>query len=138
MPTLKLPDGSAREVAAGARPRDVAESIGKRLAQAAPARTLDVENQVCVIANRSRRPDGCVEGSQKRGLVLSRVVKAIRALVCRVEGKSALKDDVGLAGKPVAVVLGVRCHGDNRGILGHIGGRGLEWLLGDCKANGRC
>jgi threonyl-tRNA synthetase len=37
MPTLKLPDGSVRQVAEGARPRDVAASIGKRLAQAAVA-----------------------------------------------------------------------------------------------------
>src|SRR6476661_1309037 len=37
MPTLKLPDGSSRSVPAGARARDVAESIGKRLAQAAIA-----------------------------------------------------------------------------------------------------
>jgi threonyl-tRNA synthetase len=37
MLTLKLPDGSSRQVPAGARPRDVAESIGKRLAQAAIA-----------------------------------------------------------------------------------------------------
>jgi threonyl-tRNA synthetase len=37
MLTLKLPDGSARRVAPGTRPRDVAESIGKRLAQAAVA-----------------------------------------------------------------------------------------------------
>ena len=35
--SLKLPDGSVREVPAGTRPRDVAESIGKRLAQAAVA-----------------------------------------------------------------------------------------------------
>src|SRR4051794_17383872 len=37
MLTLKLPDGSARQVPPGTRPRDVAESIGKRLAQAAIA-----------------------------------------------------------------------------------------------------
>ena len=37
MVALKLPDGSVREVPPGARPRDVAESIGKRLAQAAVA-----------------------------------------------------------------------------------------------------
>lgn len=37
MVTLKLPDGSARQVAPGTRPRDVAEGIGKRLAQAAVA-----------------------------------------------------------------------------------------------------
>ncbi|HEY2911147.1 MAG TPA: threonine--tRNA ligase [Gemmataceae bacterium] len=37
MLTLKLPDGSARQVAPGTRPREVAEAIGKRLAQAAIA-----------------------------------------------------------------------------------------------------
>ena len=41
MLTLKLPDGSRREVAANARPRDVAEAIGKRLAQAAVAAKVD-------------------------------------------------------------------------------------------------
>ncbi len=37
MLTLKLPDGSSRQVPEGTRARDVAESIGKRLAQAAVA-----------------------------------------------------------------------------------------------------
>ncbi|MFL5245523.1 MAG: threonine--tRNA ligase [Gemmataceae bacterium] len=37
MLTLKLPDGSTRQVPEGTRPRDVAEAIGKRLAQAAVA-----------------------------------------------------------------------------------------------------
>jgi threonyl-tRNA synthetase len=37
MVSLKLPDGSVREVPPGTRPRDVAEGIGKRLAQAAVA-----------------------------------------------------------------------------------------------------
>jgi len=37
MLTLRLPDGSRRQVPEGTRPRDVAESIGKRLAQAAVA-----------------------------------------------------------------------------------------------------
>jgi threonyl-tRNA synthetase len=37
MITLRLPDGSARQVPEGTRPRDVAEGIGKRLAQAAVA-----------------------------------------------------------------------------------------------------
>ena len=37
MPTLKLPDGSIKQVPPGTRPRDVAEGIGKRLAQAAIA-----------------------------------------------------------------------------------------------------
>src|SRR5262249_7227480 len=41
MLTLKLPDGSVREVPDGTRPRDVAESIGKRLAQAAVAAKVD-------------------------------------------------------------------------------------------------
>ena len=43
MLTLKLPDGSARQVAPGSRPRDVAESIGKRLAQAAIAAKVNGE-----------------------------------------------------------------------------------------------
>ncbi len=37
MLTLRLPDGSQRQVAPGTRPREVAEAIGKRLAQAAVA-----------------------------------------------------------------------------------------------------
>src|ERR671935_194406 len=37
MLTLKLPDGSTKQVPEGTRPRDVAEGIGKRLAQAAVA-----------------------------------------------------------------------------------------------------
>ena len=37
MPSLKLPDGSIRQVPEGTRPRDVVASIGKRLAQAAVA-----------------------------------------------------------------------------------------------------
>src|SRR3954452_12369523 len=54
MLTLKLPDGSARQVAPGARPLDVAESIGKRLAQAAVA--AKVNGQV-VDLNRELPPD---------------------------------------------------------------------------------
>src|SRR5207249_3759084 len=41
MLTLKLPDGSSRQVSPGTRSRDVAESIGKRLAQAAVAAKVD-------------------------------------------------------------------------------------------------
>jgi threonyl-tRNA synthetase len=41
MLTLKLPDGARREVPAGTRPREVAEGIGKRLAQAAIAAKVD-------------------------------------------------------------------------------------------------
>src|SRR5436189_69825 len=37
MPTLKLPDGSVRQVPEGTRPREVAEAIGKRLARDAIA-----------------------------------------------------------------------------------------------------
>src|SRR5262249_30229684 len=37
MLTLRLPDGSSRQVPEGTRPREVAEAIGKRLAQAAVA-----------------------------------------------------------------------------------------------------
>lgn len=41
--SLKLPDGSIREVPAGTRPREVAEGIGKRLAAAAVAAKVDGE-----------------------------------------------------------------------------------------------
>lgn len=41
MLTLRLPDGSVKQVAAGTTPRQVAEGIGKRLAQAAVAAKLD-------------------------------------------------------------------------------------------------
>jgi threonyl-tRNA synthetase len=41
MLTLRLPDGSTKQVAEGTRPRQVAEGIGKRLAQAAIAAKLD-------------------------------------------------------------------------------------------------
>jgi threonyl-tRNA synthetase len=41
MLTLRLPDGSTRQVPEGTRPRQVAEGIGKRLAQAAIAAKLD-------------------------------------------------------------------------------------------------
>lgn len=41
MLTLKLPDGSTKEVPLGTTPRKVAEGIGKRLAQAAIAAKLD-------------------------------------------------------------------------------------------------
>ena len=37
MLTLRLPDGSVKQVPEGTRPRDIAEGIGKRLAQAAVA-----------------------------------------------------------------------------------------------------
>lgn len=43
MLSLKLPDGSVRQVPSGTRPRDVAESIGKRLAQAAIAAKVNGE-----------------------------------------------------------------------------------------------
>ncbi|MCU0703862.1 MAG: threonine--tRNA ligase [Fimbriiglobus sp.] len=41
--SLKLPDGSVREVPTGTRPREVAEGIGKRLAQAAIAAKVNGE-----------------------------------------------------------------------------------------------
>ncbi|MGL6096659.1 MAG: TGS domain-containing protein, partial [Fimbriiglobus sp.] len=54
MVALKLPDGSVREVPAGTRPRDVAESIGKRLAQAAVAAKV---NGVIVDLDREFAPE---------------------------------------------------------------------------------
>jgi threonyl-tRNA synthetase len=53
MLTIKLPDGSSKQVAPGTRPRDIAESIGKRLAQAAIA--AKVNGQV-VDLNRELAP----------------------------------------------------------------------------------
>src|SRR4051812_22032699 len=41
MITLKLPNGDTKSEPAGTRPREVAESIGKRLAQAAVAAKVD-------------------------------------------------------------------------------------------------
>jgi threonyl-tRNA synthetase len=41
MLTLRLPDGSVKQVPQGSTPRDVAESIGRRLAQAAIAAKMD-------------------------------------------------------------------------------------------------
>jgi len=43
MPLLRLPDGTAKEYAPGTASRQVAEGIGKRLAQAAIAAKLDGE-----------------------------------------------------------------------------------------------
>jgi threonyl-tRNA synthetase len=59
MPTLKLPDGSSRSVPAGTRSRDVAESIGKRLAQAAVAAKVNGE----VVDLDRELPDGDAEAS---------------------------------------------------------------------------
>ncbi|TMQ33037.1 MAG: TGS domain-containing protein, partial [Planctomycetota bacterium] len=41
MLTLRLPDGSIKQVQEGSTPRDIAESIGRRLAQAAIAAKVD-------------------------------------------------------------------------------------------------
>src|SRR5947209_5325945 len=55
MLTLKLPDGSSKQVPPGTRPRDVAEGIGKRLAQAAVAAKV---NGTVVDLDRELPPDG--------------------------------------------------------------------------------
>src|SRR3989454_4443268 len=55
MVTLRLPDGSAKEAAPGTTPRQIAESIGKRLAQAAIAAKVDGE---IVDLNRELPADG--------------------------------------------------------------------------------
>src|SRR5271165_2786190 len=54
MPTLKMPDGSSKQVAPGTRPRDVAESIGSRLAKKAVAAKV---NDVILDLDREL-PDG--------------------------------------------------------------------------------
>src|SRR5689334_22261383 len=51
MLTLRLPDGSTKQVPEGTRPRDIAEGIGKRLAQAAVAakvngQVVDLDREV--------------------------------------------------------------------------------------------
>ncbi|MFN6050118.1 MAG: TGS domain-containing protein, partial [Planctomycetia bacterium] len=58
MITLKLPDGSTRQVPLGTKPREVAESIGKRLAQAAIAAKVDGE-----IVDRDRELPGKPEST---------------------------------------------------------------------------
>src|SRR5438876_1024270 len=58
MITLRLPDGTTKQVPEGSRPRDVAESIGKRLAQAAVAAKV---NGVVVDLNREL-PDAPASG----------------------------------------------------------------------------
>ncbi len=55
MPLLKLPDGSTRQVSPGTRPRDVAEGIGKRLAQAAVAAKV---NGTVLDLDRELPPEG--------------------------------------------------------------------------------
>ncbi|MBI2808530.1 MAG: threonine--tRNA ligase [Planctomycetes bacterium] len=55
MVQLKLPDGSVKEAPAGATPRQIAEGIGKRLAQAAIAAKVDGE---IVDLNRELPADG--------------------------------------------------------------------------------
>ncbi len=52
--SLKLPDGSVRQVPAGTRSREVAESIGKRLAAAAVAAKVDGE----IVDLERELPDG--------------------------------------------------------------------------------
>jgi threonyl-tRNA synthetase len=55
MLTLRLPDGSTRQVPEGTRPREIAEGIGKRLAQAAVAAKV---NDLVVDLNRELTGDG--------------------------------------------------------------------------------
>jgi threonyl-tRNA synthetase len=58
MLTLKLPDGSSRQVPEGTRPRDVAEAIGKRLARDAVAAKV---NGVVVDLDRELPANGNAE-----------------------------------------------------------------------------
>jgi threonyl-tRNA synthetase len=60
MPVLRLPDGSTKQVNPGTRPRDVAESIGKRLAQAAVAAKV---NGTVLDLDRELPGDGAAEMS---------------------------------------------------------------------------
>src|SRR6266571_7786606 len=63
MLTLRLPDGSTKEVAEGARPREIAESIGRRLAQAAigakvNGQIIDLDRQLSSIPLTPPSPFG--------------------------------------------------------------------------------
>jgi threonyl-tRNA synthetase len=60
MPTLRLPDGSIKQANPGTRPRDIAESIGKRLAQAAIAAKV---NNTVLDLDRELPGDGAAEMS---------------------------------------------------------------------------
>src|SRR5437763_15066595 len=64
MLTLKLPDGSTKQVAEGTRPRDVAEAIGKRLAQAAVAAKV---NGTVIDLDRELQPPADAGGSPGGG-----------------------------------------------------------------------
>ncbi len=70
MLTLRLPDGSIKQVPEGTRPRDVAESIGKRLAQAAVAAKV---NGTVVDLDRELTPppDGEFSSGEIRFAVLT-------------------------------------------------------------------
>jgi threonyl-tRNA synthetase len=74
MLTLKLPDGSVRQVPEGTRPRDVAASIGKRLAQAAVAAKV---NGVVVDLDREL-PAG--DGEQKFQVLTDKDTEALAVL----------------------------------------------------------
>src|SRR5947208_9857714 len=62
MLTLKLPDGSERQVPEGTRPREVAESLGKRLARDAVAAKV---NGTVIDLDRELHGDGAQELSVK-------------------------------------------------------------------------
>jgi threonyl-tRNA synthetase len=74
MPTLRLPDGSVRQVPEGSRPRDVVESIGKRLAKAAVAAKV---NDVVVDLDREL-PAG--EGEQTFQVLTDKDKEALAVL----------------------------------------------------------
>jgi len=75
--TLKLPDGSSKQVAAGTRPRDVAESIGKRLAQAAIAAKV---NGTVLDLDRELTPDLAANGELPFQLLTEKDKEALDVL----------------------------------------------------------
>ncbi len=93
----------------------------QRLAQPAASRGLHVQDEVGVVPDRMGRAHGRVERSDQGRLVLRGTAEAVRPLVRRVKRKTALEDDVGLAGKPVPAAFPVREHGELR----IVGGRGF-------------
>src|ERR1035438_6113122 len=93
------------------------------LAQTSPAGTLQVENQIGVVANGAAAAHRSVERPDHRSLVFCRTAKTVRSLIGRVERQSALKDDVGLARNPVDAVFRMWSHRDNGRLLRLAAGR---------------
>ena len=114
---------AAREVGFGAEV-GVADNVevgeageAEGLAQAATAGAFEIDDEVGVVAGVAVRLVAEEEGSDERGFVFARAVKAVCALIGRVKGRVRLEDDVRLAGDPPGSGFAVREHGGLRSFL---------------------